>query len=116
MAAEKNFEDKIKRFLNDNDCWFVKYFANRMTKSGVPDILANVNGYFVAIEVKASNGHPSELQIWNRNKIRNTGGISIVIYPDQWDLFKDLIQCLFDFDHDAAYALQFEFDERRKST
>ena len=116
MAAEKNFEDKIKRFLNDNNCWFVKYFANRMTKSGVPDILANVNGYFVAIEVKASNGHPSELQIWNRNKIRNTGGIAIIIYPDQWDLFKDLIQCLFDFNREAACDLQFEFDERRKST
>lgn len=113
MAAEKNFENKIKRFLKSNDCWFVKYFANRMTKSGVPDILANVNGYFVAIEVKADNGHPSELQIWNRNQIRNSEGIAIILYPDQWDMFVDLIQCLFDGNHSEAVGMQFEFDERR---
>ncbi|MCQ2270955.1 MAG: hypothetical protein MJZ52_07000 [Bacteroidales bacterium] len=116
MAAEKNFENKIKKYLNDNDCWFVKYFANRMTKSGVPDILANVNGYFVAIEVKASNGHPSELQIWNRNKIRESEGIAIIIYPDQWDLFKDLIQCLFDGNHAEAVGMQFEFDREEEKT
>lgn len=96
MAAEKNFENKIKNYLKNNNCWYVKYFANRMTKSGVPDILACVNGYFVAIEVKASNGKPSELQLWNRDEIRKSRGISIILYPNQFDdfmlLIKDLIE------------------------
>lgn len=91
MAQEKNFENKIKKFLKDNNCWYVKFFANRMTKSGVPDILACVNGYFVGIEVKAKNGMPSELQYWNRNKIRESGGISIILYPEQFEEFKTLI-------------------------
>lgn len=116
MAAEKNFENKIKRFLTDNGIWFVKYFANRMTKTGVPDILACVNGHFVAIEVKASNGHPSELQIWNRGKIREAGGISIVLYPEQWDMFVDLIETLIDNNHYEAVYKQYDFDERREPT
>lgn len=94
MAQEKSFENKIKKFLEEQGCWYVKYFANRMTKSGIPDILACVNGYFVAIEVKASNGKPSELQYYHRDKIRATGGISIILYPEQFDEFKDYIKKL----------------------
>lgn len=91
MGAEKNFENKIKKFLDDQGCWYVKYFANRMTKSGIPDVLACVNGYFVGIEVKAQNGRPSELQYHHRDKIREANGISIILYPDQFEDFKKFI-------------------------
>lgn len=94
MAGEKQFEERIKKFLDHKGCYFVKFFANRMTKVGVPDLLASVNGYFVAIEVKASNGRPSELQLYNRRKIRESGGISIILYPDQFEDFKQLIDDL----------------------
>lgn len=113
MAAEKTFENKIKKCLKDNGCWYVKYFANRMTKSGIPDILACVNGFFVAIEVKASNGKPSELQLYHRDEIRKAKGMSIIIYPEQWDDFKLLIQDLIwrpnniDWEYDQKL-----FDER----
>lgn len=92
MASEKAFENKIKAYLKSQNIWHVKFFANRMTKVGVPDILACVNGRFVAIEVKAANGKPSEIQLWNVEKIRKSGGIAMVLYPDQFDIFKDLIQ------------------------
>ena len=114
MAAEKNFENKIKKYLESRGCWLVKYFANRMTKSGVPDILACVNGRFVGIEVKATNGHPSDLQLWNRDKIREAGGFAIIIYPEQFEDFKVLIDLLESNMIADACELQFEFDERRK--
>lgn len=69
----------------------MKFFANRMTKSGIPDILACVNGHFVAIEVKAQNGKPSDLQLYNVKKIREAGGVAIILYPDGFDEFKKLI-------------------------
>ena len=117
MAAEKSFENKIKKYLESRGCWFVKYFANRMTKSGVPDILACVNGRFVGIEVKATNGHPSDLQLWNRDKIRDAGGIAIIIYPEQWDDFVDLINELVVDPNDVDRECVFEtFDERRKKS
>lgn len=94
MAAEKNFENKIKAFLKDEGAWFVKYFANRMTKSGIPDILACVHGHFVAIEVKGPHGRPSDLQLYNVEKIKEAGGIALVLYPDGFDEFKQLIRNL----------------------
>lgn len=91
MAEEKRFEERIKKFLTERGCYYVKYFANRNTKSGIPDILACVRGRWVAIEVKAATGRASELQLYNRRKIREAGGISIILYPDQFDEFKRLI-------------------------
>lgn len=91
MAGEKLFENKIKKFLKERECWYVKYFANRNTRSGVPDILACVNGHFVAIEVKAEDGKPTELQKWNVNKIRECGGVAMVVYPSDWEHFVSVI-------------------------
>lgn len=114
MAQEKNYENKIKRYLKDHNCWFVKYFANRMTKVGIPDVLACVNGYFLAIEVKASNGKPSDLQIWNRDQIRKAGGIAIILYPEQWEDFKLLITDLINRPDLVDWPEVYEaFDERR---
>lgn len=91
MAAEKNFENKVKKFLNEQGAWHVKFFANSFTKSGIPDILACVNGYFVGVEVKAQNGTPSELQLYNIRKIREAGGFAIILYPSGFEEFKKFI-------------------------
>ena len=104
MAEEKVFENKIKTYLDSRGCWHVKFFANKFTKVGIPDLLCCVNGYFVAIEVKASNGRPSDLQIWNRDKIRKSGGYCIVLYPNQFELFKTFIDSLFDEDPIDQYS------------
>lgn len=94
MAQEKTFENKIKGMLKDEGCYFVKFFANRMTKTGVPDILASINGYFVAIEVKAQNGRPSELQLYNVRKIRESGGFAFIVYPTGYANLKKFVDDL----------------------
>ena len=95
MAAEKLFENKIKTFLQSRGAWFVKYWAGaQYTKSGVPDILACVNGYFVGIAVKAQNGKPSEIQIYNVRKIVAAGGFAFVLYPSKFEEFKSFIDGL----------------------
>lgn len=91
IAQEKTFENKVKKFLDANGAWYVKFFANSFTKAGIPDILACVNGYFVGIEVKAQNGKPSELQLYNVQKIRDSGGFAIVLYPSGFPKFKEFI-------------------------
>lgn len=94
MAQEKLFENKIKKYLSDNGCYYVKFFANRMTKTGVPDILASVGGNFVGIEVKAQNGTPSPLQIHNVEQIRESGGFAFVVYPSGWEQLRDILEDL----------------------
>ena len=94
MGNEKNFENKVKKFLKGNGCWVLKYWAgSAYTKSGIPDLLVCCNGYFLGVEVKAPNGKPSELQLYNVRKIREAHGIGIVLYPDQFDDFKYMVQC-----------------------
>ena len=112
MGAEKNFENRLKKFLEDEHCWFVKFFANAYTKSGVPDILCCCNGYFIGIEVKAPKGKPSELQKWNIDKIAEANGIGVVLYPDQFDLFKHMVKFLNDGKEMDAWRTAAEINER----
>lgn len=78
--------------MKQQGCYFIKYWGGgQFTKSGVPDLLICCNGFFVAVEVKAENGKPSDLQIWNINQIKKAGGIAMVLYPNQFDVFKKLI-------------------------
>lgn len=96
MASEKNYENKIKRFLTENGAYFVKYFGCGFTQAGVPDLLCCLNGRFIAIEVKAENGKPSPLQIHNIKKIRESGGIAVIAYPKDFDALSVLITAVKD--------------------
>ena len=100
MTPEKTFENKVKAYLKEQGCWFVKYWSGnaqngrKFTKDGVPDLLVCCNGFFLGIELKAENGKPSELQLWNLKQIDNAGGFGIVLYPHQFDDFKAWIEQL----------------------
>lgn len=91
MAGEKNFENKVKKFLAQEGCWFVKTWSNGVQRSGIPDILACCNGYFLGIEVKADKGKPSKLQLYNLREIHESGGIALLLYPDDFDGLQDII-------------------------
>lgn len=91
VAQEKNFENKVKKFLDEQGAWYVKFFANAYTRSGIPDLLCCVNGYFVAIEVKAQNGHATALQVHHCTEIRISGGFAFILYPSGFEEFKQFI-------------------------
>lgn len=91
MGEEKNFENKIKKFLKNNNIFYFKFFANGFTVSGIPDIIACKNGLFTGIEVKAENGKPSPLQMEKIDNIYNSGGFACIVYPSGFDVFKDFL-------------------------
>lgn len=92
MAAEKNFENKVKDFLKENGCWFLKYWGGAAyTKKGIPDLLVCCKGRFIGLELKAPNGKPSDLQIFNLRGIDRAGGLAVLLYPKDYDLFKRLV-------------------------
>ena len=103
---EKSFEHKIKLYLENSGAWFVKYFANRNTRIGIPDILSCVEGYFLAIEVKAENGRPSHLQKYNVHRIQKAGGFAVILYPKNWNLFVELIKALKTGNLEQAFTLE----------
>lgn len=74
---EKTVENKIKKWLKDKNYWFFKVHGSIFQPSGIPDILACINGKFVAIEVKRSKGGiVSPLQKAQIQKIKENGGIA----------------------------------------
>lgn len=79
-GPEKQFEDKLKKFLIDNDYWFVKTWGRGGMKKGVPDILSVINGYFVSWEVKRSDhqGVLAPVQKKNASHIGRNGGIAVI--------------------------------------
>ena len=93
MGKEKSFETKIKDYIENCGGWFIKYWGGgKYTKTGIPDLLACINGDFYGIEVKSETGKPSTLQLMNLNKINNAGGYAILLYPKDFENFKKLIQ------------------------
>lgn len=94
MAAEKVFENQIKKFLDKlPNTWYFKYWAGPYSKSGIPDIIACVNGHFVALEVKGPTGQASDLQKRNINLIQESKGHACIVYPKDFEkLKKELIK------------------------
>lgn len=94
MAREKIFETRVKKYIEGQGGWQVKFFANKYTKVGVPDILSCINGYFVGIEVKADRGSPTDLQLHTIKQIRDAGGFAFVLYPSGYEFFKRFVSDL----------------------
>lgn len=74
---EKKVENNIKKWLKDKNYWYFKVHGSIYQPSGIPDILACINGKFVAIEIKRSKGGVvSPLQKAQIEKIKENGGIA----------------------------------------
>jgi Holliday junction resolvase len=89
--TEKQIQAKILSCLRQDKIYAVKVvLANR---NGVPDILACINGQFVAFEVKAEKGKTSSLQEYNIKQIKNSMGLAFVVHSvDEFlDIYNSLI-------------------------
>ncbi len=89
--TEKQFETKVKQFLKSHNIWFTKIWGGGFQKAGIPDLLCCINGHFVAIELKGTNGTATELQKYNIKKINESGGIGLILYPKDFRKFKALV-------------------------
>lgn len=113
MKPEKKFENKVRDFLKSSNCYFLKTWGNGVQRSGVPDLLICCNGYFVGCELKADNGTAKDLQKWNIKKIMLTGGIAVILYPDDYEKFIELLRCLHRDEWDSATKIADEINKGR---
>ena len=114
MAGEKNFEERVKRYLKSigvyplgtppdkmtvTPCGYYekRWGGGTFTKSGLPDLHIVVNGMSVDVELKAQNGRPSELQIFVIKQIRAAGGVAFVLYPSG---YLDFVKFMTDLKHE----------------
>lgn len=96
MAQEKNFENKVKNYLNSIGCynfgtpeeqlikpvigyWEKRWGGSQFTKSGLPDMHIVLHGTSIEAELKAPTGKPSLLQLKNLDIItRSSQGFILV--------------------------------------
>ena len=108
MAEEKSFEEKLKAWLESEGIyplgtpkqnmttppcgfWCKRWGGGKYTKAGLPDMQIVVYGINVEVELKATRGRPSELQIQKLNQIDDAGCIAVVLFPKDFENFKKLI-------------------------
>ena len=107
MAAEKNFEQRVKRWLESQGIYrlgtaiqdmgvepcgyWEKRHGSAYTGGGLPDLHIVVNGISIEVELKAPHGRPSELQKQKLNQIDSAGCIGLVLYPRDFEKFQKLI-------------------------
>ena len=108
MGQEKNFENRLKEWLQSEGIYPLGFSKNKMTvepcgyyekrwgggysQKGLPDMHIVVNGINIDVELKASNGRATELQKHNIIQINQSGSVGVLLFPDGFNKFKELVK------------------------
>jgi pantoate kinase len=79
-TPEAKVKAKIKAILKAHNVYYAMPIGTGYGNSGVPDFLCCIKGKFLAIEAKAGKGTTTALQEKNLKSIRESGGLTAVIY------------------------------------
>lgn len=82
MTPEKKVKDKVVAILKAYGAYYFYPVTSGYGASGVPDIVGCHKEKFFAIECKAGKNIPTALQERNMQKIRESGGVAIVVNED----------------------------------
>ena len=66
--------------------------ANGFGRAGIPDIIACMNGHFIAIECKAGKGQTTALQDRELNAVLNAGGTTYIARESNLDELQQLLR------------------------
>ena len=79
MTPEGKVKKEVIAYLNERGAYYFMPVTGGYGRSGVPDIVACLNGKFVGIECKAGDNQPTALQVKNLKAIRSAGGLSFCV-------------------------------------
>jgi hypothetical protein len=102
FQTEQRFETWVRQRLKEipESYWLPK--NNTFSRRGVPDIVGQINGYFVALELKLDDARhdPSRelLQEYEIQKIVAAGSVIALsrVTPSQWNEVEECLQDLVD--------------------
>jgi hypothetical protein len=78
-TPEKKVKDKVKRMLAERKAYYFMPATHGYGSSGVPDIIACLDGIFLGIECKANGNKPTALQMKNLSELSSQGGVGVVV-------------------------------------
>ena len=82
MTPEGKVKKQVTEVLKKHKVWYFSPANNGFGKSGIPDIIAIVDGHFLGVEVKSATGKPTELQKICGRQIEEAGGTWLVVSND----------------------------------
>jgi len=91
MTPEKKVKQKVVSALNAVGAYHFPPATGGFGRSGVPDIVACINGHFLAIECKAGTNKPTALQVREIETIRANGGTALVVNEQNLDMLPPLL-------------------------
>ena len=88
MTPEARTKTRVRRVLDIHKVYHFMPTGAGFGRSGLPDIVACVNGRFLGIECKAGKGKTTALQEREMARIDAAGGTAMVIYDTEEDYAK----------------------------
>jgi len=79
MTPEGKVKARVKQILKEVSAYYVMPATGGFGNSGAPDFLICKDGKFYGIECKARGNQPTALQLSHLTKIRECGGVALVI-------------------------------------
>lgn len=94
MTPEGRVKTRVKRVLDELGVYHFSPYQAGMGRAGIPDILCCCDGMFLAVECKAGKGKTTALQQREIDRIKEHGGMALVINEHNLDDLKEAITWL----------------------
>lgn len=82
MTPERKVKDRVTKILKTYGAYYFYPVASMYGAAGIPDIVVCYRGIFIGIECKAGKGKVTALQQHNLDRIKESGGHSLVVRDD----------------------------------
>lgn len=92
IKPEKKLQDNAIDHLKDLGIYYLNLYGDGMSGKGKPDIIACINGRFVAFELKVGENDLQDDQKIHRLRIRRSNGLHFSPYT--LDEFKNIVERL----------------------
>ena len=90
--TEKDIENKSKFALKQAGCYYIKNHGSQYAAPGIPDIIFNLDGWFIALEVKRHPNKPTMIQQFHLKEIRKNKGIALIVNELNLEKFCEILK------------------------
>jgi hypothetical protein len=98
LTPERKVKNQCVEILKKNGAYYFFPASNGLGRAGIPDIIVCLYGYFLAIECKAGKGKTTALQDRELQRIRNGGGVALVINEHNMEELENVLQGMHSYD------------------
>lgn len=92
VTPESKVKKRVREMLDALGIYHFMPPANGFGRAGIPDIIACMDGHFIAIECKAGKGTTTALQDRELDRIHNAGGTTYIARESNIDELQQILK------------------------